>query len=85
MVDLRADLFGHGTNSTMKDLKENLTNQTEFSKLTRQVIADLGFGDQLGEDPDQNENDQQEDAEQENQEENQDTEGNENQDDQEDC
>lgn len=84
LVDLRADLFGYDTNSTMKDLKENLTNQTEFSKLTRQVIEDLGFGDQLGEDPDQNENDQQEDAEQENQEENQDTEGNENQDDQED-
>ena len=84
LVDLRADLFGHDTNSTMKGLKENLTNQTEFSKLTRQVIEDLGFGDQLGEDPDQNENDQQEDAEQENQEENQDTEGNENQDDQED-
>ena len=84
LVDLRADLFGHDTNSTMKDLKENLTNQTEFSKLTRQVIEDLGYGDQLGEDPDQNENDQQEDAEQENQEENQDTEGNENQDDQED-
>ena len=84
LVDLRADLFGHDTNSTMKDLKENLTNQTEFSKLTRQVIEDLGFGDQLGEDPDQNENDQQEDAEQENQEENQDAEGNENQDDQED-
>ena len=84
LVDLRADLFGNDTNSTMKDLKENLTNQTEFSKLTRQVIEDLGFGDQLGEDPDQNENDQQEDAEQENQEENQDTEGNENQDDQED-
>ena len=84
LVDLRADLFGHDTNSTMKDLKENLTNQIEFSKLTRQVIEDLGFGDQLGEDPDQNENDQQEDAEQENQEENQDTEGNENQDDQED-
>ena len=84
LIDLRADLFGHDANSTMKDLKENLTNQTEFSKLTRQVIEDLGFGDQLGEDPDQNENDQQEDAEQENQEENQDTEGNENQDDQED-
>ena len=84
LVDLRAELFGHDANSTMKDLKENLTNQTEFSKLTRQVIEDLGFGDQLGEDPDQNENDQQEDAEQENQEENQDTEGNENQDDQED-
>ena len=84
LVDLRADLFGHDANSTMKDLKENLTNQIEFSKLTRQVIEDLGFGDQLGEDPDQNENDQQEDAEQENQEENQDSEGNENQDDQED-
>ena len=84
LVDLRADLFGHDANSTMKDLKENLTNQTEFSKLTRQVIEDLGFGDQLGEDPDQNENDQQEDAEQDNQEDNQDTEGNENQDDQED-
>ena len=84
IVNLRSDLFGSDAKETLDNLKETLTDQIEFSKLTRQVIEDLGFGDQLGEDPDQSDNDQQEDAEQEDQEENQESDGNESQEEQED-
>jgi cobaltochelatase CobT len=84
IVNLRSDLFGSDAKETLDNLKETLTDQIEFSKLTRQVIEDLGFGDQLGEDPDQSDNDQQEDAEQEDQEENQERDGNESKEEQED-
>ncbi len=39
---------------------DTLDDQRAFSKLSRQVIRDLGYGDQLGEDPDQD--DQQEEG-----------------------
>jgi cobaltochelatase CobT len=38
---------------TLGDLDEILNDQTAFAKLTRKVIEDLGYGDQLGDDPDQ--------------------------------
>ncbi|MGD9917620.1 MAG: cobaltochelatase subunit CobT [Paenirhodobacter sp.] len=34
-------------------LQDVLADQTAFAKLARKVIADLGYGDQLGEDPDE--------------------------------
>ncbi|AHM05683.1 Aerobic cobaltochelatase CobT subunit [Roseibacterium elongatum DSM 19469] len=34
------------------DLSEVLSDQTAFAKFARQMIQDLGYGDQLGEDPD---------------------------------
>ena len=34
------------------DLAEVMTDQAEFAKFTRKLIDDLGYGDQLGEDPD---------------------------------
>ncbi len=84
LVDLREDSLKSGAQNSLHALVDSLNNQKEFSKLTRQVIEDLGFGDQLGEDPDDNENDHQEDSEQEEQEENQESDGNESQDNQED-
>ena len=84
LIDLREDLFKSDAQGSLNALTDSLNNQTEFSKLTRQVIEDLGFGDQLGEDPDKNENEQQEDSEQEDQEENQESDGNDTQDDQDD-
>jgi len=84
LVDLREDSLKLGAQNSLHALVDSLNNQKEFSKLTRQVIEDLGFGDQLGEDPDENENDHQEDSEQEEQEENQESDGNESQDNQED-
>ena len=37
---------------TLEALQDKLADQAEFARFTRQVITDLGYGDQLGEDPD---------------------------------
>ena len=52
---------------TLEGLKDKLADQTEFARFTRQVITDLGYGDQLGEDPDASDedDDQADDAEEE--------------------
>ncbi len=34
-------------------IRENLGNQAAFARLARQIIKDLGYGDQLGDDPDE--------------------------------
>ncbi len=47
---------------TLDNIDETLTDQAAFARLARQVIEDLGYGDQLGDDPDQEE-DQDDEAE----------------------
>jgi cobaltochelatase CobT len=47
---------------TLENIQDRLSDQTEFARLARQIIADLGYGDQLGEDPDEGE-DQEDQAE----------------------
>ncbi|WP_147124477.1 cobaltochelatase subunit CobT [Shimia ponticola] len=37
---------------TLENIDELLADQAAFAKLARQVITDLGYGDQLGDDPD---------------------------------
>jgi len=37
---------------TLEDLQDTLADQSAFAKFARQIIDDLGYGDQLGEDPD---------------------------------
>ena len=37
---------------TLEDLGDVLKDQSEFARFTRKVISDLGYGDQLGDDPD---------------------------------
>ena len=37
---------------TLDDLDAVLSDQSQFAKFARQVITDLGYGDQLGDDPD---------------------------------
>lgn len=37
---------------TLEDLDASLKDQSTFARLARQLIDDLGYGDQLGEDPD---------------------------------
>ncbi len=37
---------------TLEDLGDKLSNQTAFAKFARQIIEDFGYGDQLGDDPD---------------------------------
>jgi cobaltochelatase CobT len=69
--------------STLEELQEKLSNQTEFAKFARRMIEDLGYGDQLGEDPDQADEDQEDQAEEDAEEqENPDSTGEEDQDDQ---
>ncbi len=52
-----------------------LADQQGFARLARQVIADLGYGDQLGEDPDAADDEHEDEAEGEEQEENPDSQG----------
>ncbi|OYU17950.1 MAG: cobaltochelatase subunit CobT [Rhodobacteraceae bacterium PARR1] len=53
---------------TLENLDHVLADQSAFARLARKVISDLGYGDQLGDDPDQedptdNQDDAQEDQE----------------------
>ncbi len=43
---------------TLENLNDRLANQTEFARFARQIIEDLGYGDQLGDDPDAPDDDQ---------------------------
>ncbi len=55
--------------STLEGLHDKLADQAAFARLARQIIADLGYGDQLGEDPDapEDEDDSGEEAQEEEQ------------------
>ncbi|MCP5072750.1 MAG: cobaltochelatase subunit CobT, partial [Rhodobacteraceae bacterium] len=48
---------------TFAGIDEILTDQVEFSKFARQLISDLGYGDELGDDPDEADQDQEDEAE----------------------
>ena len=47
---------------TLEDVDEMLSDQASFAKFARQVITDLGYGDQLGADPDEVDEDQSDEA-----------------------
>jgi cobaltochelatase CobT len=48
---------------TLENLDEVLSDQTAFAKLSRRLIQDLGYGDQLGDDPDEMDEDNEDEAE----------------------
>ena len=48
---------------TLENLDNILSDQAAFAKFARQMISDLGYGDQLGDDPDQLDEDQEDEAE----------------------
>jgi len=48
---------------TLDNLDDVLADQTAFAKLSRQLIQDLGYGDQLGDDPDDLDQENEEEAE----------------------
>ncbi|KIC41801.1 cobalt chelatase [Ruegeria sp. ANG-S4] len=48
---------------TLENLDEILSDQAEFAKFARQMIKDLGYGDQLGDDPDELDDEQEDQAE----------------------
>ena len=48
---------------TLENLEDTLNDQQAFAKFARQIISDLGYADQLGDDPDNMDDDQQDEAE----------------------
>ena len=68
MLNLWKDFILDQAETTIENLTENLDNQERFAKFSRQIITDLGYGDQLGDEPeaedDENQEQQEENEEQ---------------------
>ncbi|WP_135503516.1 cobaltochelatase subunit CobT [Roseovarius aestuariivivens] len=47
---------------TLEDLQTKLSDQSAFARFARQIIDDLGYGDQLGDDPDAMEDESEDEA-----------------------
>ncbi|WP_050528615.1 cobaltochelatase subunit CobT [Pseudorhodobacter aquimaris] len=71
VMELWRGFIEESASGTLDHLDEVLDDQAGFARLARKVIADLGYGDQLGDDPDTEDEDQDSgnEAEQEQQEE----------------
>ncbi len=76
VMGLWKDFLTEKAGGTLDNVQDCLADQKEFAKFARQVIEDLGYGDQLGDDPDGLDDDQDDGAEEnEDQEEDQDNQG----------
>lgn len=64
-INLWKDFFEEHSGGNFDNLRSVLTNQAAFARLTRQIISDLGYGDQLGNDPDQSNDSEEEEAQEE--------------------
>jgi cobaltochelatase CobT len=53
VMDLWRGFIEDQAGDTLDGIRAKLSDQTEFSRLARRIIEDLGYGDQLGDDPDQ--------------------------------
>ena len=58
VLDLWRPFLEQSSGGDFGKVGDNLADQTAFAKLARKMIADLGYGDQLGEDPDEQMNDE---------------------------
>ncbi len=63
VMDLWRNQIESKAGVTLEELLESLSDQGEFAKMTRKIISDLGYGDQLGEDPDELDDEAQDQAE----------------------
>ena len=52
VMDLWRGFIEDSAGGTLDNLQDTLEDQAAFAKFARQVITDLGYGDQLGDDPD---------------------------------
>ena len=52
VLNLWRDFLQTQAGKTMENVSDQLEDQSQFAKFARQVITDLGYGDQLGNDPD---------------------------------
>ncbi|MDD9721247.1 cobaltochelatase subunit CobT [Sulfitobacter sp. PR48] len=62
-MDLWRGFIEEQAGGALETLDDVLHDQSAFAKFARKMISDLGYGDQLGDDPDQMDDDQQDDAE----------------------
>jgi len=60
VMDLWRGFIEEQAGGTLENLDHVLEDQAAFARLARKVISDLGYGDQLGDDPDQDDPDDQE-------------------------
>ncbi|MEZ5887569.1 MAG: cobaltochelatase subunit CobT [Paracoccaceae bacterium] len=67
VMDLWRPFIEGQAGGALETLDEALADQAAFARLARQIIKDLGYGDQLGDDPDEGEEDQGDEAEPEDQ------------------
>ena len=63
VMDLWRGFIEEQAGGTLEALQSKLADQTEFARFARQVITDLGYGDQLGDDPDAEDENQDDQAE----------------------
>ncbi|KMW58478.1 Aerobic cobaltochelatase CobT subunit [Candidatus Rhodobacter oscarellae] len=84
VLDLWREFIEGNCGETLDDLDAVLEDQATFAKFARQMIDDLGYGDQLGDDPDEFDDESQDEASEEEDDE-QDSTGNEEDDSQEDS
>jgi len=65
-ADQWRDFISDKTANALENAENLLHDQAEFSKFARQLIEDLGYGDQLGDDPDADDLEGEDEAEQDN-------------------
>jgi len=53
VADMWRPFFEEQAGATLEGLDDALADQAAFARLARRIISDLGYGDQLGDDPDQ--------------------------------
>ena len=52
VMDLWRGFIEDNAGGTLENLQDTLEDQAAFAKFARQIIQDMGYGDQLGDDPD---------------------------------
>lgn len=62
-LDLWRDYFETRTGDDLDIVDHSLNDQAAFARLARKIIADLGYADQLGDDPDEDNSEEDEGAE----------------------
>ena len=72
VMELWRGFMENQAGDTLDRLDETLSDQAAFAKFARQMITDLGYGDQLGDDPDSLDDDSDEDGVDDNQDDEQD-------------
>lgn len=63
VMNLWRGFIEQNSGETLDDLQDMLSDQSKFAKFARKIIDELGYGDQLGDDPDDIDEDQQDEAE----------------------